>query len=120
MLRTICMKQILWHFDKKNPPYDFQHDSAGMQSSLQLESHPAFSAFLLIYSNAFREICNFISVYFGCPLPPATTSSLWLRLFLYSWECVLQAQKVQITVSSVKNKCWDEDEIQQSLNLRNI
>lgn len=119
MLRTACMKQILWHFDKKKSSFWLSACQCWDAEPLQLGSHPAFSVFLLIYSNAFREICNFISVYFGCPLPPVTTSSLWLRLFLYCWECVLQAQKVQIIVSDVKNKCWDEDGIQQSLNLRN-
>lgn len=89
---------------QKNPPFDFHPDNAEMQSPLQLETHPAPSVFLLIYSNAFHEICNFISVYFGCPLPPVTTSSLWLRLFLYSWECVLRARKAQIIVSEVKSK----------------
>jgi len=62
-LKSVTLKKK--KIKHKNPSFAFQPGSAVMWPSLELESHPAFSAFLLIYSNAFHAICNFIR-FFMC------------------------------------------------------
>lgn len=85
--------------EKNPPPLTLSLANAVMQCPLQLESHPAFSAFLLIYSNAFHEICNFIrfSVCFlavlSYPQPQA----------LYGWGCFCTAGSVRLKLCKYRS-----------------